>query len=445
MKQFTQWITRLSFAFVLIVTAGCSALTGNTSIALQASGIIEAERINVASELSGRVADVSVAEGQPVTVGAALITLDDSLLAAQRQAAEAVLTTAQKSVQSAQTALDSAQLQYDMTLSNALAAVQPNRTSDWKQTKPSMFDLPTWYYSSDEQYQSTQAALNAAKAALEKDQSNLESTEQKSGSAQFLNAEKRLSDARVAYTLNQNLLDQTNGLSSGQDLHNAAQTTLDDAKTELDSAQKAYDEALTTEGAKDVLSARARMAVSQERYDMARDALHSMQTGARAPEVTAASNAIEQAQAGVDQAQAQVAQAQANLNLLDAQIAKLTIRAPQDGVVLTRSVQPGEVLQAGMTALTIGKLDHLKVTVYLPEDRYGEVNLGEKAALALDSFPGQTFSAVVTRIADQAEFTPRNVQTKEQRQTTVYAVELSLDNPDGKLKPGMPVDVTFQP
>ena len=61
----------------------------------------------------------------------------------------------------------------------------------------------------------------------------------------------------------------------------------------------------------------------------------------------------------------------------------------------------------------------------------------------MDSFPGETFPAKVTKIANQAEFTPQNVQTQEGRQTTVYAVELTVDNPDGKLKPGMPVDVTF--
>ena len=94
--------------------------------------------------------------------------------------------------------------------------------------------------------------------------------------------------------------------------------------------------------------------------------------------------------------------------------------------------------------MKIAKLDTLKVTVYISEDRYGEVRLGDTATLNVDSFPGETFTATVTRIADQAEYTPRNVQTKEERQTTVYAVELSVENPDGKLKPGMPVDVTFE-
>ncbi len=83
------------------------------------------------------------------------------------------------------------------------------------------------------------------------------------------------------------------------------------------------------------------------------------------------------------------------------------------------------------------------MTVFIPENRYGEVILGQQVVLKVDSFPGETFTARVTRISDQAEFTPQNVQTTEGCQTTVYAVELSVDNPDGKLKPGMPVDVDF--
>jgi HlyD family secretion protein len=112
--------------------------------------------------------------------------------------------------------------------------------------------------------------------------------------------------------------------------------------------------------------------------------------------------------------------------------------------VLTRNTQPGEVIQAGMSALVIGEVSQLKVTVYLAEDKYGHVHLGDHASLKVDSYPNESFEAVVTRIADQAEYTPNNVQTKEQRQTTVYAVELSITNPQGKLIPGMPVDVTFQ-
>jgi HlyD family secretion protein len=151
----------------------------------------------------------------------------------------------------------------------------------------------------------------------------------------------------------------------------------------------------------------------------------------------------EQARAALDQAQTTIAAAQADLDVINKQLVKLTVRAPMDGAVLVRSIDAGEVIQAGMPAMTIGKLDSLKVTVYIPETEYGQINLGQDASLRLDSFPNETFVATVTRISDKAEFTPQNVQTKEGRQTTVYAVELSVDNVDGKLKPGMLVDVIF--
>ena len=160
---------------------------------------------------------------------------------------------------------------------------------------------------------------------------------------------------------------------------------------------------------------------------------------------------LEAAQVGVDAAasrlqasKAAVAQTQAELDLIDVQISKLTVFSPIDGVVLTRIVEPGEVVQVGAAVMTVGQLSPLKITVYIPEDRYGEINLGQTAQVTVDSFPAQEFSASVVHIADQAEFTPRNVQTVEGRRNTVFAIELSIENADGKLKPGMPADVNFE-
>jgi multidrug resistance efflux pump len=112
-------------------------------------------------------------------------------------------------------------------------------------------------------------------------------------------------------------------------------------------------------------------------------------------------------------------------------------------VVLTRNVEPGEVVQAGVSALTLGRMDAMTITVYIPEDRYGQVQLGDLAQVRVDSFEDQAFEARVIRIADEAEYTPRNVQTEEDRQTTVYAVELSVQDSEGVLKPGMPADIVF--
>ncbi len=116
------------------------------------------------------------------------------------------------------------------------------------------------------------------------------------------------------------------------------------------------------------------------------------------------------------------------------------VRAPVDGVVLTRSVQPGEIAAAGAPLVTLADLEDLTLTVYVPEDRYGQISLGQAVAVTVDSYPGEVFTGVVSHIADQAEFTPRNVQTTDSRKSTVFAIQLTLQPSGGKLKPGMPAD-----
>ena len=155
--------------------------------------------------------------------------------------------------------------------------------------------------------------------------------------------------------------------------------------------------------------------------------------------------ALLEAQLATAQAQLALAASQTEVELqtIDLQIKDLLVQAPRTGVVLTRSVEPGEVLLPGAAALKIGDLDHLTITVYVPEDRYGEITLGSQALVSVDSFPDLAFQAYVLRIANQAEFTPRNVQTEEGRKTTVFAVELSVADPMNRLKPGMPADVLF--
>lgn len=119
------------------------------------------------------------------------------------------------------------------------------------------------------------------------------------------------------------------------------------------------------------------------------------------------------------------------------------IRTPIGGVVLYRSVEPGEFAAPGAPLITVADVEHMTLTVYVPEDRYGQILLGESYPVTVDSFPGEVFTATVRHIADRAEFTPRNVQTTDSRKTTVFAIKLDLAPSDGKLKPGMPADVNF--
>ena len=168
----------------------------------------------------------------------------------------------------------------------------------------------------------------------------------------------------------------------------------------------------------------------------ARAELALVQAGARPEQVLAA-------QARARAAAAQVEAARAALAVIDTQIGKLTLVAPGDGVVLARAVEPGSFAAPGSPLLEVGDLGSLTITVYVPEDRYGELSLGQTASLSVDSFPGETFPGTIVHIADQAEFTPRNVQTEEGRRSTVFAIRLAVDDASGRLRPGMPADVQF--
>lgn len=144
-------------------------------------------------------------------------------------------------------------------------------------------------------------------------------------------------------------------------------------------------------------------------------------------------------------AQAQVQQAEAAVHLVDAQIAQFTLTAPMSGIVTSRSAQAGETATAGAPLLTVANLDEVTLVIYIPENRVGQIGVGQEAQVQVNSFPEQVFVGHVASIAGKAEFTPRNVQTQEERVNLVFAVKVSIPNPDHKLKPGMPADATIEP
>jgi multidrug resistance efflux pump len=258
----------------------------------------------------------------------------------------------------------------------------------------------------------------------------------------FAAAEKRLATARAASIVALDVLTRANA-ANNTDLRDAAQSAFDIVKTELEDAQASYDDLKDSEAARNITTARADLSAAQERLESAQDRLLALQTGENSPQVAAAQAVLHQAQAAADQAHMAISQAEASLALIDTQIAKMTVTAPANGVILTRSIQPGEIVTPGAPAMILGRLDNLTITVYVPENLYGEISLGQSAVVTADSFPGETFAATVIHIADQAEFTPRNVQTVEGRTSTVYAIKLQVQDFAVKLKPGMPADVVF--
>ncbi len=148
---------------------------------------------------------------------------------------------------------------------------------------------------------------------------------------------------------------------------------------------------------------------------------------------------IRQIESALEQAVAAADLARFNLD-------RTTVKAPVGGVVTRKLLGPGALVAPGSAIAVLIDPNDLWLRVYVPENRLGALSLNARADVEVDAFPGKRFKAEVIYIADKAEFTPRNVQTKEERATTVFAVKLRLlEGLDGQLKPGMPADVTFNP
>ncbi len=408
---------------------GFQSLKDDTNSSLTASGTIEATIVNVAPETAGKVTDVRADEGESVTKGQSLLSLDPSLLTAQQAVASAA-------VDSANAARAAAQTKYDQTLDAALSAQAAQRSKDWQVNAPSEFGEPNWYIEQDAQIAAAQTELGAAQAAIADANANLDKVITDLKNSDYLQAEQDLADARAAFVIAEQVKDQAADASDSGGLNEAAQDYYDEALTNLDDAEKAYNDLMNSDEASDIEYARGKVLVAQQRYDAAYARLLTLQTGANSPAVIAAGKEL-------DRAKSALAQAEASLALVEAQIAKLEVNAPMDGVILTRNVEPGEFVQPGAAALTIGDLSSLTITVYVPENRYGEVALGQTVEVTVDSFPGVTFTATVIQVANKAEFTPRNVQTVEGRSATMFAITLSVQDAEGRLKPGMPADVVF--
>jgi HlyD family secretion protein len=139
-------------------------------------------------------------------------------------------------------------------------------------------------------------------------------------------------------------------------------------------------------------------------------------------------------------AEAAVREAQDNVKRLEIQVAELQVFAPLDATVLTKAVEAGEVVSAGKPLFLLGDLDHPWIKVYGPETVLGRIKLGTAARVIVDSFPGRPFQGTVSWVSDQAEFTPKNVQTAEERVNLVYAVKVTIKNAQRELKAGMPAD-----
>ncbi len=124
-------------------------------------------------------------------------------------------------------------------------------------------------------------------------------------------------------------------------------------------------------------------------------------------------------------------------------VSECTLRAPRAGYVLSRNFEPGEVVLPGSRVLTLVDIREVKATFYLPNAELAAAKPGRAVKVKADAYKGKTFDGKVRRVGVEAEFTPRNVQTRQDRDRLVYAVEVAIPNPKGLLRPGMPVEITI--
>jgi HlyD family secretion protein len=142
--------------------------------------------------------------------------------------------------------------------------------------------------------------------------------------------------------------------------------------------------------------------------------------------------------------QAEIARSQASTRLVSVQLSDRLVASPVTGVVLSKHAEVGEVLPAGSSVITLGDIDHPTVRCYINEQDLGRVKLGQQAAVTTDSHPGKTYKGTVSFISSEAEFTPKQIQTLEERVKLVYRIKVEVDNPNREIKSNMPVDVRLE-
>lgn len=225
-------------------------------------------------------------------------------------------------------------------------------------------------------------------------------------------------------------LDELKAGSRPQDLEQA-RAGVSYAEAELSKAKKDHERAdlLYKNGAissQQLDAAKRGYDVALAQYQKAVEVMSLAKEGPRKEELKAAKERAQQAMAAVKVSQER--------------LKDTVLYAPVSGVVLRKNAEAGETVSPGVTVYTIGDLENPWIKVYVKEDRLGLVKLGQKAGITVDSYPKKVYEGKVTYISSEAEFTPKSVQTQEERVKLVFGVKVSVKNMNDELKPGMPAD-----
>ncbi|HLY23511.1 MAG TPA: efflux RND transporter periplasmic adaptor subunit [bacterium] len=388
-------------------------LRQETADQLFGSGSIEATQVDIAPKITGRIVKLAAAEGDTVHAGEVLVRLDSRDLQAQVDQVRANVTAAEAKVRQAASAVETQQLTTDAQVGQARAALAAAETVvPQGQTTVALVGQTV-----EQSVNQTRAQLSAAQA-------------------QAVAARSNLAKAQSDYARAKALFAQ--GAIAAQD---------------VDAARAAYDAAVAADRS-------ARDAVTQAQAVMRSAEANRLQIPIQQQSVTASRAAVVQAQQALANAeagytvvaqrrqdlaaaQAALAQAQAALRYQQILLGYTTVVSPIDGIVLTQNNQEGEVVAAGGAVYTIVNPGDMWLRVFIPENQIGRVHLNQRAEISVDTYPGRTFPAHVSEISTRAEFTPINVQSRENRVKLVYGVKLQITSRYGELKPGMPADATI--
>lgn len=378
----------IAVVLVAVGVAAVYALRGwgrGPSNRIMISGNLELTEVNIAFKTAGRLIERNVDEGDGVKKGQIVARLDRDQLVAQRAREAAGLASAEAQLAQAETSVQ------------------------WQKA-------------------SLMADVEQKQADLGSNESKL--LELKNGSRP-----QEIQEARAAV--------------------DAAQSEWTRAKRDWDRAQTLYkNDDISTEQ-NDQFRSRWQNAEAALKQAKERSAL--VEAGPRAEVVEAASGQVRRARGAVKVAEANgfevkrreqelavrraaIAQSRANIALIDSQLADTVAVSPVDGVVLVKSADVGEVLAPGTTVVTVGDIDHPWLRGYVDEKDLGRVKLGAKAQITTDSYPKKAYWGRVSFIASEAEFTPKQIQTQQERVKLVYRIKIDVDNPQHELKSNMPAD-----
>jgi len=396
---------------VLVVLLSLMCLSSFPALArdpLGASGVIQAEETEVAAELQGHVGQVLVQAGDNVAAGQVLVVLDRSAV--------------WSGVAQAQAALDTAQADLELVRARPRA-----EEAAAKQAQVAMARAER-----NKAHAAYQAALEALREPQALRQQIL------TAQAQAALAAQNVQLAAAASAQARNEADQAEWNSSTRRALEFESVSKEAELAAVGADEQAAQIALQhLQGIeKNPLSYRAKAHASDGMYRVTEAAVGVAEAELRDLLAGATAEEIAVAQANVDLAQAQ-------LRLAQAQLEHLTLRSPVTGTVTVRTTSVGETALPGVTLLRVADLGTMVLTVYVPQTRLAEVSVGQAANVTVDSFPERSFVGRVVHIADEAQYTPRNIATKEERVNTVYGVKISLPNPQGLLKPGMAADALF--